>query len=83
MLMRYIQAAMEHAEFELMENGRYFGTIPPCRGLWAEGATLETCRQELQSTLEDWILIKVRHGDTLPVVDGVDINLQPEYAEAN
>jgi predicted RNase H-like HicB family nuclease len=83
MLMRYIQAAMQHAEFELMENGRYFGTIGPCRGLWAEGATLEACRDELQSTLEDWILIKVRHGDTLPVLDGVDINLQPEYAEAN
>jgi predicted RNase H-like HicB family nuclease len=70
MLIRYVEAAMGHAEFELMENGRYFGMIPPCRGLWAEGATPEACRAELQSTLEDWILIKVRHGDTLPVVAG-------------
>ena len=83
MLINYIQTAMRHAEFEQMENGRWFGTIPPFRGLWADGDTPEQCREELQSVLEDWILIKVRHGDTMPVIDGVDINPQPLYAEAD
>lgn len=83
MLINYIQNAMHRAHYELMESGRFFGSIPDCQGAWGEGATLEECRDELQSTLEDWILIRVRHGLSVPVIDGVDINPQPEYAEAN
>ncbi len=82
MLTQYIQQAMRHAKYELMENGRFFARIPECPGLWAEGPTLEECREELQSTLEDWLMIKLRHGDRFQVIDGVDINLQPDYAEA-
>lgn len=82
MLTQYIQQAMRHAKYELMENGRFFARIPECPGLWAEGPTLEECREELQSTLEDWIMIKLRHGDRFLVIDGVDINPQPDYAEA-
>ena len=63
---------MRHAHYELMENGRFFARIPKCPGLWAEGATLE-----------DWIMIKLRHGDHFEAIDGVDINPQPEYAEAD
>ena len=74
---------MHRAHYELMESGRFFGSIPQCTGLWAEGETLEACREELQSTLEDWIMIKLRHGDRFEVIDGVDINPQPEYAEAD
>ncbi len=82
MLTQYIRAAMHEAHYELMENGRYFATVPSCPGLWAEGATLEESRDELESTLEDWILLKVRFGDTMPVIAGVDINPQPVHAEA-
>jgi predicted RNase H-like HicB family nuclease len=83
MLLSYIQAALRHAQFEQMEDGRWFATIPACPGLWADGDTQEKCRKELESVLEDWILIKVRHGDTLPVIDGVDLNPRPLYAEAD
>jgi len=74
---------MARAEFERMEDRRYFGTIPPCKGLWADGNSVEECRTELNSVLEDWILLKIRHGDTMPVIDGVDINPQPEYAKTD
>ena len=83
MLTDYIRAAMHHARYELMENGRFFGSIPSCRGCWGEGATLEACRDDLQSALEDWILIKLRHGDQFEPIDGIDLNPQPEYAEAD
>jgi predicted RNase H-like HicB family nuclease len=83
MLTAYIQQALRHATYEVMENGRFFAQIPACPGTWAEGDTLECCREELQSVLEDWILVKARHGDTFPVVDGIDINPKPEYAQAN
>ena len=83
MLLEYVRAALHHAHYELMEDGRFFATLPSCEGLWAEGATLEQAREELQSTLEDWILIKARNGDEFPVIDGVDINPQSAYAEAD
>ncbi len=83
MLTEYIRAAMREARYELMEDGRFFAVIPPCTGLWADGDTLEGAREQLQDVLEDWILIKARHGDAFPVIAGVDINPQPAYAEAN
>jgi len=74
MLTEYLQGAMRRAHYELTEKGRFFGTIPQCKGLWAEGKTLEQCREELQSTLEDWLLLGLQLGHTLPVVDGINLN---------
>jgi predicted RNase H-like HicB family nuclease len=74
MLTEYIDHAMRRAHYELMENGRFFGTIPKCKGLWAEGKTLEKCREELQSVLEDWLLLGLQLGHNLPVIDGINLN---------
>lgn len=82
MITAYIKAAMELARFDLMENNRYWGEIPPCEGLWADGATEEECRANLANVLETWILLGIRLGHTLPVIGGIDLNPQPAYAEA-
>lgn len=74
MLTDYIQRAMKKAHYELMENGRYFGSIPGCDGVWAQGKTLESCRQALQSTLEDWLLLGLQLGHKLPVIAGINLN---------
>ena len=74
MLTAYIRGAMQNARYELMENGRFFGKIPECRGCWAEAATLEQCREELQSTLEDWLLLGLQLRHKLPVIDGINLN---------
>ncbi len=85
MLIQYIQAAMRHAKYERMENGRFFGRIPPCKGCWGEGKTLEGCREDLEGALQDWIVIKLRFEHKLPVVGGININpSEPlHYAEAH
>lgn len=83
MLSDYIQSAMREAHYELLENGRFFGKIPPCQGVWADGSTLEECRALLQEVLEDWIIVGLRMGHDLPVVAGVDLNPSPGYVEAN
>ena len=41
------------------------------------GATLRECENELHSTLEDWILVGLKLGHTLPVIDGIDLNKGP------
>ena len=74
MLTKYVEEAMRHAHYELMEDGRFFGSVPKCRGAWAAGATLEQCREELQSVLEDWILLGLHLGHKLPVLSGINLN---------
>jgi predicted RNase H-like HicB family nuclease len=75
MLTAYIQAAMRHAHYEILEDdGSFYGEIPDLQGVWANAPTLEECREELQSALEDWIALGLRLGHTLPIVDGLDIN---------
>lgn len=82
MIAEYIKSALRQAQYEKMESGRWFASIPVCPGCWAEGADIESSREELESVLEDWILIKIRHGDQMPVIDGHDLNPMPAYAEA-
>ena len=74
MLTRYIQAAMRKARYEMIEEGRPFHChIPECPGVWATGETLETCRDELQETLEDWLSLGLRLGHPIPEIDDVRI----------
>jgi predicted RNase H-like HicB family nuclease len=74
MLTDYIQRAMRKAHYELMENDVYFGSIPGCDGVWARGKTLESCREQLQSTLEDWLLLGLQLGHKLPIIAGINLN---------
>ena len=75
---------MRQAHYELMENGRFFGSISSCQSCWAEAPTLEECRDELLSTLEDWLLLGLQLRHTLPVIDGIDLNRkEPAHAETD
>ncbi len=74
MLTRYIQAAMHKATYELLDDGTFYGEIPPCKGVWSNADSLETCREDLQDALEEWIVLGLRLGHTLPVVNDIDVN---------
>lgn len=72
----YIEQAMAQAVYEELEENSFAGRIPPCLGVVAFGNTLPECQEELRSVLEDWMLVCFRMGDTLPVVAGIDLNLE-------
>ena len=75
MLASYIDKAMEHARYEIIEDdGSYWGEIPGLQGVWARHKTLEGCRRELREALSDWIALRLRLGLPIPVIDGIDIN---------
>ena len=78
MLTEYVVRAMRAAHYEIMENGRFWGEITALQGVWADGETLEECRETLREVLEDWLLVGLRRGDPIPVVDGIDLNRGPE-----
>ena len=73
MLTRYIQAAMKSAQYEILEDKTFYGSIPGFQGVWANEPTLEACREELQEALEDWILLGVSLNHELPVVEGIQL----------
>ncbi|MBI4311720.1 MAG: type II toxin-antitoxin system HicB family antitoxin [Chloroflexi bacterium] len=75
MLTDYIRAAMRRAQYEKLKDGTFYGDIPGLRGVYANGDLLESCREELQSALEDWIIFGLRNGATIPVMDGIDLNV--------
>ena len=71
----YIQKALAQARFKKMDDGMYFGEIPACRGVWAQGRTQSACKKELQEVLEDWLLLKLRDGDEIPSVGDYQLKL--------
>jgi predicted RNase H-like HicB family nuclease len=74
MLIEYIDKAMSKAVYEILEDGTYAGRIPLCPGVVAFGKTLYECQNELESVLEGWLIVKIRHGDPLPVIGRIDLN---------
>lgn len=81
MLTEYIHKAMGEAVYEKLEDGTYHGEITECPGTIAFGQTLQECQAELQSVLEGWILVKIRHGDDLPIIDQINLNVMMPKAE--
>ena len=77
-LSEYVERAMERASYDKLEDGTYSGVIPRCQGVVAFSETLRGCEAELQSVLEDWILL----GHDLPVMEGIDLNREPTVAAA-
>jgi predicted RNase H-like HicB family nuclease len=73
-LSAYIEAALELASYEKLEDGTYAGEIPKLKGVAAFGKTLRECERELRSTLEDWLLVGLRQGHKLPKLAGIDLN---------
>ena len=81
MLTKYLEAAMKHAHYEILEDdGNYYGEIPECRGVYASACTLEECRSELAEVLEDWLLFRIHKNLAIPVIDGLELTVTKEVA---
>lgn len=73
MMTDYIRAAMQQAEYDKLENGTYYGEIPALEGVWANAKSLESCREELQSGLEDWLMFSLVNGFPIPPLEGITL----------
>ncbi|MCC7201170.1 MAG: type II toxin-antitoxin system HicB family antitoxin [Nitrospirae bacterium] len=80
MLIEYIYAVMEKAEYKKLDDESWFAEIPGFDGVWANSKTVEECRKELIEVLEEWIIIKLKDKDTLPLVKDIDINIKEVIA---
>jgi predicted RNase H-like HicB family nuclease len=74
MLIEYIDKAMSEAVYDKLEDGSFCGKIAKCPGVIAFGSTLYQCERELRSSLEGWLIVKIRYGDRLPVIGKINLN---------
>lgn len=73
MLSKYLRAAMRGARYEQMEEGGWYGSIPGFEGVWADAASVEDCRDELEEVLEEGLLFRLSRQLPVPVADGIDL----------
>jgi predicted RNase H-like HicB family nuclease len=79
MFAEYLQAAMDRATYEIIDDPEpFYGEVPELQGVWATGKTLEECRRELQSVIEGWIALKLRLGHPIPSIGGQSISVSAE-----
>ena len=76
MLNEYIKATLKLADYKKLEDGMWFSEIPGFDGVWANAQSIEECRKELSEVLEEWVLLKLTDGDSIPSISGIDIKIQ-------
>ena len=75
MLAQFLDAAMEIARYEIMEDdGHYWGEIPGFQGVWARHETLAGCQRELCEGLSDWVALRLRLGLEIPELAQINLN---------
>jgi len=75
MIFEYCQKAIEKAEYKKLDDGTWYAELPGFKGVWANAKTVEDCRRELIIVLEEWIILKLRDGDSVPEVDGLSVGI--------
>ena len=76
MITKYIEKALQKARYEALKNGSFCATVPGLRGVIATGRGLEECRQELAEVVEEWILVRVARGLSVPKLGGVAVRVE-------
>lgn len=75
MLAQFLDAAMETARYEIIEDdGAFWGEIPGLPGVWARHETLPGCQRELREALSDWIALRLRLGLEIPEIARINLN---------
>jgi len=79
MLTEYISKAMKKAKYEILsDDNTFYGEIPGFNGVYANTATLEACRDELEEVLEEWIFLRISRSLPLPKVEGLELKIKEE-----
>ena len=76
MIIEYCQKAIERAEYKKLDDGSWFGEIPGFQVVWTNCDSVEKCRNELVTVLEEWLLLKVRDCDTVPDLAGLKVEIR-------
>lgn len=76
MIIKYLSEAMRRAKYKILEDGSYYGWIEELPGVWANASSLEECREELQSVVEDWLFLGLKLGHHIVPLGDIDLNIE-------
>jgi predicted RNase H-like HicB family nuclease len=62
----YISEALHRARYSVVDGNTYCGTVAGLPGVIATGASLEACRDQLAEVVEEWVLVRVSRGLSVP-----------------
>ena len=69
MLIQYIQTALEHAKYEIIEDEEpYYDEVLEFQGVWASGKNLEECRNNLEDVIDELMIIGLKKGLFIPQI---------------
>jgi len=67
MIQNYLTTNLDKATYELIDGGkRFYGEVKSLHGVWAVGKTLEECRANLLTTIEGWLILRLKRNLPIP-----------------
>ncbi len=75
MIRRYVDEALRRARYDKLDDGTFCAAVPSLRGVLATGRTLEACREELGEVVEEWVLVRVAQGLSVPPLRSVTVRV--------
>ncbi len=73
MILAYVQQALARARYEKLEDGTYAAEVPGLQGVLGTGPTLEACRATLAEVVEEWVLVRVARGLSVPALGDITV----------
>jgi predicted RNase H-like HicB family nuclease len=70
------RAKLEWMITRKLEDGTWFAGIPGFQGVWANSGTVEECRKELIAVLEEWLILKLRDKNPIPLINGLRMEIR-------
>lgn len=80
MITNYIDRALRRAQYKKLDDGEFCSTVTGLRGVIATGRTLEECRDQLSEVIEEWVLVRVAQGLSVPRLGGVTVEVKLKRA---
>ena len=75
MITPYVDQALRRARY-VQDDGVFCATVPGLRGVIATASTLEACRDQLVEVIEEWILVRVARGLSVPAIGGLKVEVK-------
>jgi len=75
MITNYLAAALSRARYRLVD-GNFCTTVPGLRGVVAMAPSVEACRAPLAEVIEEWILVRVARGLSVPAIGRATVRVR-------
>ena len=67
MIQNYIERYLNKAQYEMIDgNKKFYAEVKDLRGVWATGKTLEECRENLITSIEGWLVLRLKKNLPIP-----------------